>query len=301
MALQYSGSHAGPPTVILKYLEQDASGNVWPVDRELLYYQKIYPKTEINKPDLYYAGFAEDGKTRVLIMEDLARNYFIPSHPYHWSADEFKSVLRTYARLHASGSRWLPPEDERDWMLQPQETRWDIDEILGMAEILVKAQKLDQDLDLYPLVEETRKFLSEFTAYPVTLLHYDAVPPNVALPFDQNQDAILIDWQDATWGMAQLDLAYLFNQPFSSARNIDRQSALDYYWELRQKISPDPESSTDKETIQRHADIIMCFTLIAVGQRAVNAPYPKGTYPFQHWESMFVILNKRLCELAAGK
>jgi len=298
LALEYSRGQPDSNSVILKYFEPGANPAYWSVDREYSYYQIIYPNVEINKPELYYLGFAEDDKTRVLVLEDLSTRYYIPNHPYFWNKEEFSAILRTYARLHALGANWLPQVHQREWMLQPQETRWDINDIPGMVQVIEQAGIWNHDLDLNQLIAETRTNMGKYADHPITLLHYDTVPPNIGIPNNLQEDAILIDWQDATWGIAELDLAYFFNQPFSSAKNINRQDALDYYWKIRARIEGKLDSPVVRDAIQRYADILLCFTLISAGHRVTLSPYPEGTYPYLHWESMFEILHDRLLELS---
>lgn len=300
VALEIDESHSVNSTVIVKFIEKGWAGNSWASDRERLYYQTIYPKVGARKPEVYYVGYHPESQTSLLVMEDLSARYSIPSHPYAWTPVEFQAVLRAYAHLHACGEAWLPPLNERQWMLQPQETRWLLDDIPSMVETIISAGIWQPLPGIEKLVEETRRNSPSLQNYPKTMLHYDAVPPNVALPFDLDQDAVLLDWQDVTWGMAELDLAYLFNQPFSSARHIDREQAFKYYWAQRDLIEGKLPPLEIRKVAQRYADIVMSFTLVAVGHLVVHKPYPEGSYPRLHWDSMFEVLYQRLQELSVG-
>jgi hypothetical protein len=294
VVLQHHQGHPAPGSVILKFSQPGGPGSLDGADRECLFYERISPDLPVNKPKIYFTGLDDRAQTRLILMEDLTPPYFFPSHPYQWTPEEFRCVLRAYARLHAVGGDYLPHESQRGWMLSPQDTWWKPEEIPALAGVIVSAglwpslPKLDNLVE--EILENTRLWLSS----PATLLHYDAVPPNVALPENLKGEAVILDWQDATWGVAELDIAYLFNQPFSSARHIDRQAALRYYWTQRQSIDGLKRPIEENFAIQRLADITMAFSLIYKGHQAARHPYPQGTYPRLHWDSQFGILYDRL-------
>lgn len=294
VVLQYGQDRPAPNSVILKFSQPGGPGGSEGADRERLFYERISPDLPVNKPKIYFAGLDDKTQTRLILMEDLTPPYIFPSHPYRWTPEEFRCVLRAYARLHAVGSDYLPHESQRGWMLTPQNTWWNPEEIPAMAEEIVSAKLWPSLPKLGSLVAEILENTQIWSSCPVTLLHYDAVPPNVALPENLEGEAVILDWQDATWGVAELDIAYLFNQPFSSARQIDRQAALRYYWAQRQSIDGLKRPIEERFTIQRLADITMAFTLIYKGHQAALHPYPPGTYPRLHWDSQFGILYDRL-------
>ena len=76
-----------------------------------------------------------------------------------------------------------------------------------------------------PLVERTLARQPAFAKEGLTVLHNDVYPGNIGLPYDLGGDAALVDWEMTGWGMAELDLAFMFMQPYRSARQIDRKKA----------------------------------------------------------------------------
>jgi hypothetical protein len=286
-----------PSSVIIKWIGPD-----WPLDphgadREYRFYQQLHPRLSIQKPHLLFLGIDAETQARLIVMEDLSLRCSIPHYSHIWTTAEFRCLLQAYAHLHSRGETWLPPPEERGWMLPPQKTHWQTEEILTAAETITSTGVWKPLPGLDRLACQAVATSRRWQDYPVTLLHYDGAPANIALPYGLEGEAVLIDWQDVTWGIAELDLAYLFNQPFGSARQIERQPALDYYWEQRYKWSGWIPSLAERRAVQRHADILMSFTLLQVGTQAALYPHPAGSFPRIYWDSQFINLRQHLQQM----
>ncbi len=179
-------------------------------------------------------------------MEDASPDYRFPSAWHIWTEAEARCVLKAYARLHIRGEQCLPPENQRDWLwrMALQTRAWPVEELLALAHDLAAWGVWPTIPGLERLIQRTLDDMPIFAAGPATLLHNDVTPANAALPHDLDGEAILLDWEMAGWGMAELDLAFMFTQPFRSERDIDKQAALDYYWDQRYALDGRRPAST---------------------------------------------------------
>ena len=66
-------------------------------------------------------------------------------------------------------------------------------------------------------------------------IHYTKLYDGI--PIGNSGDAVLLDWDMAGWGLAEMDLAYMFLGPYANHRRLDRQKALNYYWRQRQAVA----------------------------------------------------------------
>lgn len=215
-----------------------------------------------------------------------------------------RCMLRAYARLHSLGRNCLPPEDQRSWMWRPAllERDWHAEELLELFQALVDRGVWSPLAGIEQLIEQTLVDASSLEPYPLTLLHNDVFPPNVGLPkgAPDQPEAILLDWEMVGWGLAELDLAFMFMQPYRSARRVRREEALDYYWEQRRAIEGNLPSLDQRQRMQRHADALWALSLIPVAHRVASRPFPAGTEPARYWDSMFAVLYDRLSDLCHG-
>lgn len=277
----------------------------WPDDpggheRECRFYQCLRPHLDLPWPHVYYAGSEPDSDHHVVIMADVAGQYRFPPPAYVWTQAEIRCILRAYACLHSQGERCLPPPAERGWLMARHEERLRAraHELPSMVATLVE-RGIWRPLPTFPrLLEQTLINAARVGSEPLTLLHNDVYPPNLGLPADLAQgNALLVDWEMLGWGLAEMDLAFMFLQPFRSHRNLDRAAVLDYYWAQRQKLEGKQPAAVVRQSIQRYADTLWALWLIPVAHRMALSPYPPGSAPRIYWDSMFGVLEERLQQL----
>lgn len=286
--------HSTREMVIVKTTDSNGPFSALESERELCFYQTIHPGLCIAKPQVYFLTTDETTGFHVIVMEDLSFTHRIPVHPYQWTYDELKSVLRAYAYLHMCsvehlGYAWLAPRHENLLHLE---------KIPEQAAIVQRAGIWKELPGLSDLIAFARKSCQKYANARLSLLHGDTTPANAPLPKDlDSQPATLIDWQDVGIGMPEFDLAYLDLQPFHSARLIPRAELLDLYWGFRAETSSDIPSLEERRARQLHADVVMALGLTTSASRVTLHPYPEGTYPHMHWVSQYGIVYNRLKEL----
>ena len=299
VVLTYPQDHPGVRSVILKLVAA-----VWPNDsggscREVRFYNQVLPCLDLEHPKVYYAGLDPDSDFRLILMEDVAASHHFPPPAHRWTPDEAEYTVQAYAQLHVQGQRCLPPEAERSWLwrMALHEQDWEPGVLASMVHDLVAKKIWARVSRIDRLIEHTLADLGHFTHYPVTLLHNDVYPPNVALPIDPQGKAILFDWEMAGWGLAELDLAFMFLQPFRSAQYLERSRVLASYWAQRQALEGEQPPFWERQAIQNHADALWALSLIPVAHRVAAKPYPARSAPQIYWESMFGVLHDRLVDL----
>jgi aminoglycoside phosphotransferase (APT) family kinase protein len=287
--------HSARETVVVKTIDPSGPPTFLEAARELCFYQTIHPNLAIPKPQVYFLTTDEETGFHVIVMEDLSLTHRIPTHPYQWTREELKSVLRAYAYLHTSsvenlGYAWLAPRHE---------SLLDFEKIPEQVEIVQRAGIWGDLPELSLLIDYAVESCKKYADAKLALLHGDTTPANAPLPKDlHSQAATLIDWQDVGVGMPEFDLAYLDLQPFESGRLIPRSELLELYWCQRAEIDSDIPSPEERRTRQLHADVVTTLWLTIPASRVAIHPYPEGTYPDMHWSSQFGIVYNRLKMLA---
>ncbi|HJR78976.1 MAG TPA: phosphotransferase [Anaerolineales bacterium] len=287
--------HSMREVVIVKTTNPNGPFSALESERELCFYQMIHPGLCIAKPKVYFLTTDEATGFHVIVMEDLSFTHRIPAHPYQWTYDELKSVLRAYAYLHMNTVEhldyaWLAPRHENLLLL----------ETIPEQAAIVQRAGIWKDLPgLSDLITFAGESCQKYANTRLSLLHGDTTPANTPLPKElDSQPATLIDWQDVGIGMPEFDLAYLDLQPFHSARLIPRAELLGLYWGFRAETETDIPSPPERRARQLHADVVMALGLTASASRVTLHPYPEGTYPHMHWASQYGIVYNRLKELA---
>lgn len=288
----------GHPTrdpVIVKTINPNGPPTSLEAERELRFYQTILPGLCIPKPQVYFLATDPATGFHIIIMQDLSSTHRIPTHPYQWTRDELRSVLRTYAYLHASRVENL----DYAWLAPRHENMLDLEKIPEQVAIVQGAGIWKELPELPDLIAFARESCQKYANAKLTLLHGDTTPANAPLPTDlDSQPATLIDWQDVGVGMAEFDLAYLDLQPFDSARLIKRSELLDLYWHFRGGIDSDIPSCEERRARQLHADVVTALWLTQPASRVTLHPYPEGAYPHMHWASQYGTVFNRLKTLA---
>jgi len=292
VTLETGQGHPARQSVILKAINPAGPADA----REHLFYQRIYPRLPIPKPHLYYHGTDAVSDWVIIMLEDLASKYRIPGHPHQWTRAELRSVMRTYAVLHSAPL--LPAESERGWLNPRHECELDFDAIPTQVADVQAAGIWGNLPELAALIDCARRSCKRFAGAALSILHNDTTPTNAPLPREGGaKPAVLIDWQDAGIGMAEMDLAYIDLQPFESGRRIPRPELLSIYWQYRAECGDEPPPAAERAARQLHADLVMALWLTRPASGVALHPYPEGTYPRMHWESQFGIVYRRLKEL----
>lgn len=264
------------------------------------FFAQLLPALDISRPVIYFAGREPDTTYNLVIMEDVAAAYRFPAPHHAWTMDEISAILRTYARFHTSGKANLPGASQRSWLVARHEQR-----ILERKQEIPAMVRELEALGIWPampglprlfswLLAQTEFYLAE----PPTLLHNDVYPPNAALPNDDSSDVMLFDWEMVGWGVAEMDLAFMFLQPFGSHRGLDRVAALDHYWRERAALTGQRPAQEERQARQLYADALWAFWLVPVAHRLAKRPYPPGSLPRLYWESMWPVLGERLRSLS---
>jgi hypothetical protein len=295
--LTYRAAHCGPPALIVKQIAPDWPGDLYGADREVRFYAELLPRLPTQWLRVFYAGLEAETGYRLVVMEDVSPCFWFPDPVHVWSGAEIYCALRTYARLHVEGRHCLPPPAARDWMWTIQRRRWDREELLTKFEELVRRKVWAPLPPLERLIDATLALEPEVTALPVTLLHNDICPQNVGLPHHPDGLAAPVDWEMPGWGLAELDLAYMFLLPFRNTRHINRHDALNLYWAERQALegrSPPPD---ERSTVQWFADALWALRHIIGAHRVARKPFPAGSAAQAYWDAMAGVLYERLAAL----
>lgn len=293
----YEPGHAAVPSVILKTIAPDWPGDPYGADRELTFYTQILPQLDLKHGRIYHTGIDPITRHRLIVMEDLTRRYTFPTYAHLWTPAEMRCVLRAYAHLHVYGEAALPPPEARSWMWTYHQPRWHADRIVELVAGIVAKGVWSPLPGIGRLAEATLAARAQWDQHPMTLVHHDAHPGNAALPPDLAEEAILVDWEMAGWGLAEIDLAFLFMQPFWNMRYVDRRQALAYYWTQRQALEGKRWPAKERQARQHYADALLALSLVPVAHRMAHHPYPPDSFPARYWRSMFGVLHARLKEL----
>jgi aminoglycoside phosphotransferase (APT) family kinase protein len=283
--------HSTRETVVVKTMDPHGPPTLLEAERELRYYEVLHPRLPIAKPEVYFLTTDESTGFHVVVMEDLSPTHRIPTHPYQWTYEELKSVLRAYANLHTRVVDHL----DYPWLASRHESALDFERITDQVNTVQRAGIWGDLPGLGHLIDYVRESCEQYATVNLTLLHGDTTPANAPLPNDlDSRPATLIDWQDVGVGMPEFDLAYLDLQPFESGRRVPRPDLLELYWCYRSEIEAEIPSPEERYARQLHTDVVMALWLTATASRVAVRPYPEGTYPHMHWSSQFGIVYNRL-------
>ena len=297
--LQSAVPGAVPATVIAK---RAAPG--WPDDplgheREMRFCAQILPRLAMPQPLIYFAGHEPDTPYNLVIMEDVAALYRFPPPQHAWTMAEIKPIMRAYARFHTQGTAGLPPAEQRGWLVPRHEQRIldRVQDIPAMARDLAAWEIWPEMPGLPHLFSWLLAQIDFYGDQSAALLHNDVYPPNAALPH-AGGDVLLFDWEMVGWGLAEMDLAFMFLQPFGSDRGLDKTAALDHYWAERAAFSEERPSKAEREARQLYADALWAFWLVPVAHHMAARPFPADSFPAYYWQAMWAVLAQRLQALA---
>jgi thiamine kinase-like enzyme len=240
-----------------------------------------------------------DGETdeRVIVLEDLAARCHFPAMVHAWDWDEACCVLRAAARLHVEGHRYLSFAQEQAWMRARQHAAWPRDELLQKAEELAAKGIWAPLPRLDRLLEAVSALATQMAVEPMTLIHNDLCPPNVGLPLDLHREAVFVDWEMAGWGLAELDMAYMFILPFENTRQLERERALAVYWAEREALEGIGRPVAERRALQWYADALMALHELNVAHRVAHRPFVAASTPWSYWQAMFPVVHRKLRQL----
>ena len=254
---------------------------------------------DIPQPRVYYAGPLATSEAWLTVVEDVSAAYHFADATQPWGAAELRPILATYAAFHARGAVTLAALDDRAWLFPAYRTR--VESVAAglpaLVESLVAAGIWSPLPGLGALIARTLREPADAPGDRATLVHNDVTPANAGLPRDGRGLALLVDWEMVGSGPAELDLAYMFLQPFDNARGVDRQAALDWYWAARQGLEGRIPSAVERAAAQEYADGLLALWLIPVAARRLLTPFPPGSGARAYWDSMSHVLERRLREL----
>ena len=299
LTLTFAAPTNAPPTVIAKIIDPGWPGDAQGHAREARFYRELLPRLDIPQPRLYYAGPLSEYEQQVVIMEDVGDAQRFPPPQHAWSMAEIEPIMTTYARFHSSATTVLPALAERDWLMPRHETSV----LATAAELPELVQELVSDglwapLPGFPdLVAQTLEQIEQYASAEVTLLHNDVFPPNAALPLFHDGQVMLMDWEMASWGLPEMDLSYMFLQPFRSHRRLRRPQVMSWYWGARSALGDAVPSPAQRLARQLYADQLWALWLIPVAHRAQHYPFPPLSFPRVYWDVMYFVLGERLQDL----
>lgn len=283
---------------ILKRIAPD-----WPEDphghlREVQAYRQILPQLDGVVASAFYAGPEPGGPNQLVLLADLVGRYYFPRPQHAWTQAESVQMARAYATFHHWALRRVPAQQE--WMLPRHETR-----VRAAAAELPRLVAEIVALGTWPplprfaaLLDWLQREMARLAAAPATLLHNDVYPPNVGLPRGAGETAVLIDWEMLGWGLPEMDLAFMFLQPYGSHRQLDRTATLAAYWQARAALGDDCPPPAVRARRQRYADALWAMWLVPVAHARAMRPFPPGSAPRIYWDHMFGVLYQRLAYLA---
>jgi thiamine kinase-like enzyme len=285
-----------PRSLVVKRIEEGWPGDARGHEREALFCRILLPQLSAPHPRIYYAGMEPGTSFHLVIMEDVADSHRFPPPRHTWTQKEIEQILRSYARLHASGRSCLESEEDLGWMMDRHEKRLleTAGELPRMVEALTAHGVWPTMSGLGALLEGTLRDVERLSDLPPTLLHNDVYAPNCGIPTAGEGEVVLVDWDMVGSGLAEMDLAFMFMQPYGSQRRLDRRAALAYYWRCRQMFDGQTPSNSEREERQRYADALWALWLVPVAFRVWESPFPPGSGPRNFWNSMFGVLGKRL-------
>ena len=267
-----SADEATPRSVILKCARPPWGDDASRREREYCVYAELVSQIPIRQATRYFSQLGDESNHTHIVMQDLADDYIFYPETHAWTWSEAQAMLRVLAQLHSAGERLRV--SERAYLMPRLCTRWSPSRAREMfadllntswlhARMIRADSHVDAALNALPRLEHIA------ANEPLTLVHYDIYPPNVAFTRNATQpDAVLIDWAAATADIAEIDLAFLFQQPYKSARLLDWRTALRFYWDERARLTGNAYAWQQRCAVFQYARIQALFTTFLAIHRA---------------------------------
>ena len=290
---------AGPVRLIAKRTAAAWADDGYGPAREAMFLRHLAPQAGIPQPRIHFAGPIGREGGWLTLVDDVSTAYDFPDAAHQWTSAELRPILATYAAFHTHCTAALPALGSREWLFPLYQTRVAslAGELPGMVEALVAAGIWPPLPGIGRLVESAMRDMDMADGWPETVVHNDVTPANAGLPRNGDGSAMLIDWEMVGTGPAELDLAYMFMQPFNNTRAVDRQAALTWYWEQRRSLSAGIPAAAARAHAQRQADTLLALWLIPVAHQRLLSPFPPGSAARLYWDAMSRVLERRLREL----
>jgi hypothetical protein len=282
---------------VVKVIEPEWPGDPYGPDRELRFYQDFAPRLPVKTPRLVHGSPDPQTGRRWIVLEDLGAGYYYPGAQHTWEMGEVRCFLRSYAHLHISGAGLLPAEGERSWMFTDHRPLGDPEQMLRLAHTLERSGAWGELPGLERLVWDTLQTQQGLSGQAFTLLHHDVSPSNVGLPPGQQGDAILLDWEMAGWGLAEVDLAHLFLQPLRNVYKLGSRSILAEYWGERLALAGAIPPWDVRRDRQRFADALVALSILQAACPPPGSHHPPGSATGAYWGSILEVLYERLLDL----
>ncbi len=267
-----------PRSVILKCVRPPWGEDADRRQREYCVYAELVSRMPIPQAARYFMQLADEHSSRAadshthIVMRDLSDEYVFYPETHAWTWTEAQAILRALARMHRAGESLRV--SERPYLMSRLCTRWTPTRVREMFSDLLNTSWLRARMEravacVDPVLNEL-PHLEKIAAHkPLTLVHYDIYPPNVAFARNAAQpDAVLIDWAGATADIGEIDLAFLFQQPYKSDRLLDWRAALRFYCDERARVTGCAYDWGERCAIFRYARIQALFTAFLAIHRA---------------------------------
>lgn len=270
-----------PRSVILKCARPPWQDDPFGPEREARVYDELVSQIPIPQAQIYYRELGGASRATCIVMQDLNDDHIFYPETHTWTWAQAQSLLRVLARLHSAAQALHIPE--RPYLSSPLSARWTPAHGREMVADLAHTSWLQARVE--PVVEKVSRILDELpqleriaAGEPVTLIHYDVYPPNVAFSrHTPRPEAVLIDWALSAADIAEIDLAFLFQQPYHSDRLLDWRTALRYYWDERACLTGKTYDWDVRCAVFRYARIQAVFTVLLAIHRAWQKNMLDGT------------------------
>jgi len=103
----------------------------------------------------------------------------------------------------------------------------------------------------------------------------------------------------ASYGLPEMDLGFMFLQPFRAHQYLDKAQVLEAYWAARLAREGEILSREEREIRQFYADAVWGLWLVPVAYKMAAHPFPFGSAVAVYWESMFGVLEGHLRALSS--
>lgn len=267
-----SEDESTPRSVILKCVRPPWVDDAYGTEREFRVYTELLSRIPISQAKRYFTHYNEASQHAQIVMQDLSGTHVFYHETHAWTWEQAQGMMCSLAQLHATGETLGVAQ--RPYVMSRLCERWNPTPMRKMFADLAGtdwlAARMAQGLiDAEKVLAELPELEHSAANEPMTLVHYDVYPPNVALTRDPvTPEAVLIDWASATADIAEIDLAFLFQQPYKSDRLLDWQRTLRFYWDERARLTGTPYDWNKRRAVFRYARIQALFTTMIAVHRA---------------------------------
>jgi thiamine kinase-like enzyme len=270
-----------PRSVILKCVRPPWGEDAYRGEREARVYTELVAALPIPQAARYFVHLGDAAHHSQLVLQDLNNAFVFYPETHAWTWAEAQAILRALAQLHSGGRALDIPN--RPYLMSPLHTRWTPQRAREMMADLahtdwLAARMTQAEARTERVLNELRQLEQLAAREALTLVHYDIYPPNIAFTRDAAEpEAVLIDWAAATADVAEIDLAFLFLQPYHSDRLLDWRAALRYYWDERARLTGEPYDWQERCAMFRYGQIQTLFTTLLAIHRGWEKGIREGT------------------------